>query len=247
MHSQPLVGSVPSVEVSSPGVFSPAQLCYAWFSCSVVLWCRIGNTFILHIKAEEKTINKRKGGQQTYLDAYCSVPVNMSLVLIPFICSVRYLDFTLEALHIDHLFQSLLNLWLAPLLSLSFSHIILLSRTGFLSCFCRVLWWHPGDTMPSTCSDKDGAFISPSMNLRSVPCPVRPPQKCHITGIPDKSHLTLPPTEPAVSQQCVVNAGNRVRPTLSRPCGVHRTAMSEGQPAMATHMFLSVWKILSLF
>lgn len=69
--------------------------------------------------------------------------------------SVQYLTLTLEVLYIDHLFQSLLNLLLAPLFSLRFSHVILLARTGFLSCFCRVLWWHPGDTTPSACSDKD--------------------------------------------------------------------------------------------
>ena len=103
------------------------------FPCSVILLFKTENTFILHIEAEEKTINTRKSrtfflffvcvflitnGQQTYLDRCLSlsVPVTLLSLLIHFICSVQYLDLSLESLHIDHLLQSLLNLLLAPFL-----------------------------------------------------------------------------------------------------------------------------------
>lgn len=104
------------------------------FPCSVILRFETGNTFNLHIEAEEKTVNKTKGrpfflffclfvfsitnGQQTCLDRCLplSVPVSVPSLLIHFICSVQYLHLSLEALHIDHLLRSLLNLLLAPFL-----------------------------------------------------------------------------------------------------------------------------------
>lgn len=105
------------------------------FPCSVILRFETGNTFSLHIEAEEKTVSKRKSrpffpfffvwlfvfsitnGQET-LDRCLplSVPVSAPSLLIHFICSVQYLHLSLEALHIDHLLRSLLNLLLAPFL-----------------------------------------------------------------------------------------------------------------------------------
>lgn len=91
------------------------------------------------------------------------------LLLFSFICTVQYLDLILEVLYIDHLLQSLLNLFFASLFSLSFSHVIFLTRTGFLICFCMVLYWYQGDTMPSARSDK---------MWRSLHCSINKHQEC---------------------------------------------------------------------
>lgn len=89
---------------------------------------------------------------------------------------------------------------------------------------------------------------------RGLHCFINKPQECPLpwgtstkvphNWYPEKSHLRLPPAEPAVSQLCVVNAGDWASPALPQPCSVHRT---EEQPAVATPMYLSVWKIPNQF